>query len=96
MTSQNNRIRANAIKAILKPQYIFAINTLVAMLDHPDPNFRKSALWVMTQTVPVFMIERLKRVAENDPDAEVKSVAKRAIETIIASVKKVELTENSS
>ncbi len=82
LNSQNNRIRANAIKAILKPQYLLAINALISMLDHPDSNFRKSALWVMRQTVPIAMIEKVKRIAEHDPNPDVRKLALKTITKI--------------
>ncbi len=96
LNSQNNRIRANAIKAILKPQYILAINALLSMLEHPNANFRKSALWVMTQTIPIAIIDKVRKLAENDPDADVQKLARKAINKIAASLKSADIGDNSS
>ncbi len=83
LTSPNNRIRANAIKAILKPQYSLALKALSAMLDHPDPTFRRSALWAVTKATPLFLGAKVSKLAQMDPDPEVKKFARQAMESLI-------------
>jgi hypothetical protein len=83
LSSPNNRIRANAIKAILRPQYSLALRALSAMLDHPDPTFRRSALWAVMKTTPLFLGAKVSKLAQNDPDPEVKTFARQAMESLV-------------
>jgi hypothetical protein len=83
LQSQNNRVRANAIKAILKPQYLFALRALGAMLEHPDPAFRRSALWVISQAAPLHLAKRVYAMTREDADAEVRLAAQQAIGNLL-------------
>ncbi len=76
ISSSNNRIRANAIKAILRPQFISALRALSSMLDHPDPIFRRSALWALKQITPRIMIKKIAKLAMDDPANDVRAMAK--------------------
>jgi hypothetical protein len=79
LRSSNNRVRANAIKAILKPQYSIGIRALMAMLDHPDASFRRSALWAVSQTFPIHLIKKVHQMMTDDPDPDVKNAAARTV-----------------
>jgi HEAT repeat protein len=79
LQSPSNRIRANAIRAILKPQYTLAMHTLVTMLDHPDPTFRRSALWAISEVTPLGVLGKVNTLAGQDPDPEVQQMAQRAL-----------------
>jgi hypothetical protein len=83
LASPNNRIRANAIKAILKPQYVLAIRALSAMLDHPDPSFRQSALWAISQTTPLHLVKKIYDLARNDTDPDVKQNAGKTMNDLL-------------
>lgn len=82
LSSPNNRIRANAIKAILKPQFIAALQALSSMLNHPEPLFRRSALWVIKQISPQMMTAHIEKLAENDPEEEVRLMAKETLKML--------------
>jgi len=87
LASPNNRIRANAIKAILKPQYTLALRVLFSMLDHPDPTFRQSALWAVTETAPWFLAAKVNKLVSEDPDPHVRALAAKAMDALIKSWK---------
>jgi len=83
LKSSNNRVCANAIKAILKPQYLFALNSLAAMLDHPDPAFRRSALWVISQSAPLHLAKKVYAMTQEDSDPDVRSAAQQTINNLL-------------
>lgn len=83
LDSPNNRIRANAIKAILKPRYLLAIRALAVMLEHPDPAFRRSALWAVVKTTPLNLGAKVVQLAKDDPDGDVRGMAHRAVEALL-------------
>jgi HEAT repeat protein len=93
LNSPNNRIKANAIKVILKPQYSLALKALAAMLDHPDPVYRRSALWAVSHTMPLYLISKINKLANEDPDPEIKDSAKHAVSGL-AKIWKLSETEN--
>jgi hypothetical protein len=96
LLSANNRVRANAIKAILKPQYSIAIRAMMAMLDHPDPSFRRSALWAVSQTIPLQLAKKVNRMMKEDPDPEVKTAATKTIQDMIRFWKDSQSTEEQA
>lgn len=83
LESADNRVRANAIKAILRPEHALALRVLAGMLEHPDPSFRRSALWVVQRTLPLSLVKKVNKLASEDPDPQVKSKAAAAIGDLV-------------
>ncbi|NLX07098.1 MAG: hypothetical protein GXY33_18335 [Phycisphaerae bacterium] len=81
--SPHHRVRATAIRAVLKYHGTAALTELSAMLDHHDPAFRLSALWAVRQTLPQLLIEKVSRLAGTDPDAKTQHTAAEIINGII-------------
>jgi len=79
LRSRHNRICANAVKAILQGQFAAALQTLLGMLDHPQPRFRRSALWVVTSTQLLNLVAKLQDLADADPDPAVRQLAANAL-----------------
>jgi hypothetical protein len=83
LTSSNNRVRANAIKAILKPQYAIGVRALMVMLEHPDPSFRRSGLWAVSQAIPLHLVKKVNQMMADDPDPEVKNAALKTLRDMV-------------
>jgi hypothetical protein len=83
LSSSNNRVLANAIKAILKPQYAIGIRALTIMLEHPDPSFRRSALWAVSQAIPLYLVKKVNQMMNEDPDSDVKKAAMKTLRDMV-------------
>jgi hypothetical protein len=77
---ENNRTRANAAKALLKAGVRDAAVTLCEMLQHPAPEQRISALWVVGQMHLGHLLHRITEMAQRDPDERVRTRARVALE----------------
>ncbi len=78
--AKSNRVRANAIMALLQMRVRDGAESLLKMLDSPSSGHRTSALWVVEHLNLALMMERLMKLAENDPDARVQRRAQRIAE----------------
>lgn len=76
LCSDNNRVRANAIKSLLPRHDREAAVALIGMLKDQSISRRLSALWVVEQLGLTSMSERLVRLSEQDPDESVRRRAR--------------------
>ncbi|GJM26614.1 MAG: hypothetical protein DHS20C16_30290 [Phycisphaerae bacterium] len=78
--AKSNRVRANAIMALLQMRVRDGAESLIKMLNSPSSGHRTSALWVVEHLNLALMMERLMKLAESDPDVRVQRRAKRIAE----------------
>jgi HEAT repeat protein len=84
LTSRDNRVRANAVRALLRLGVREAAETLVSMLQHPDPRERASALWLVEKMGLAVLTTRVKRMAVADTDPELRARAAEVCERLMA------------
>jgi hypothetical protein len=77
--SEDNRTRANAVKALWNAQSREAASILLEMLRHDLPAQRASALWVVESLELMSLAAQVLRLAKHDPDANVRRRAVRAV-----------------
>jgi HEAT repeat protein len=75
LTSADNRVRANAVRALLKLGVREAAEALVRMLQHSDPRQRASGLWLVEKMGLGILAGRLGRMAIADVDLQVRTRA---------------------
>ncbi len=80
VNAKSNRVRANAIMALLQMRVRDGAESLLKMLNSPSSGHRTSALWVVEHLNLALMMERLMTLAESDPDIRVKRRAQRIAE----------------
>jgi hypothetical protein len=78
--AKSNRVRANAIMALLQMRVRDGAESLIKMLNSPSSGHRTSALWVVEHLNLALMMERLMKLADSDPDMRVQRRAKRIAE----------------
>ncbi len=79
MNEQGNRAQANAIKALLHIGVRDAAVALLSMLTHESAAHRLSALWVVEQFGLFTLAPRIRRIAADDPDPQVREGAERLL-----------------
>lgn len=72
LDSDAHRVRANAVKVLLQMNVREAAETLLEMLGHSTTGQRISALWVIEKLHLATLMDRVQRMAEDDPDADVR------------------------
>lgn len=72
LSSQDSRVRGNAVKALLTVQSREAGAVLLEMLGHVLPAQRASALWVIETLGLMTLAGRVLRLAKHDPDPNVR------------------------
>ena len=82
LDSRDNRLRANAVRAVLRRRRSDGSHALRTMLDDADPRHRVSAIWVARQAREVQVSGDLRRIADQDAVAEVRRRAAAAVEWI--------------
>ncbi|UCC30575.1 MAG: HEAT repeat domain-containing protein, partial [Phycisphaerales bacterium] len=75
--SPNNRVRANAVKSLLRTELRRAGKVLLDMLEDPSPATRLSALWVIERMQSRAALNRVGDMSRADPDERVRRRAKR-------------------
>ncbi len=79
LTSGNARIRANAVKSLLRLELREAGEALVDMLGDPTRGHRISALWVVERLGLRAVLGRVREICQNDPDGQVRQRAHRVL-----------------
>ena len=79
LESNDNRVRANAVKALLVAQTREAVGILIDMLHHEQTPQRISALWVIESLRLMTLSARVLKMAKYDPDP---TVRRRAVEAV--------------
>jgi hypothetical protein len=80
--SRDNRLRANAVRAVLRRSRRDGARALRTMLGDADPLHRVSAIWVARQAREGRVSGDLRRIADQDTVAEVRRRAAAAVEWI--------------
>lgn len=75
LASNDNRVRANAVKALLRLGVREAAETLLRMLQDPDRRQRVSALWLIEKMGLFTLASRVIAMAAADQDADVRARA---------------------
>ncbi len=88
LSSENNRTRANAVKALLSLQSREAGAMLLEMLDHEEPAHRLSALWVAEVLKLMTVSARVLKLAKHDPDPSVRRRALQAVTVLTDALQK--------
>ena len=78
--STDNRIRANAIKALFHLNHPDAHGHLVAMLREPSEAMRRSAAWLLGEVDLSEAHSLLEDLAASDPSEAVRTMARDALE----------------
>ena len=78
----DNRLRANAIRALLRRGNPKGPSVLGAMLRDPDPRHRVSAIWVAARAREGRVVGVLARIADQDQVGEVRRRAAAAVQWI--------------
>jgi len=79
LASSNARVRANAIKSLMRVNNNQAAASLLEMLSHPSQAYRISALWVVERSDLRSIINDVVRMSQNDPDERVRRRAQRLL-----------------
>ena len=74
-----HRVRAAAIKALLKLRVREAADSLLRMLHESSRAHRMSALWVVEKYGLAKIVNHVAELAKNDPDAAVRKRAQRML-----------------
>ena len=85
LESMNNRVRANAVKSLLRTELQQAGETLLDMLDHTSRSHRLSALWVVSRLGLGGVVHRIETMSQSDPDEQVRRRAARVLEELVSS-----------
>lgn len=80
LDADHNRVRANAIKALLPRRVRLAAVALLKMLASTSPHQRVSALWVVQHLALASAIPRVREMAASDPDPRVRERARRLLD----------------
>jgi len=83
MEHDDNRIRANAIRALLHRRVPEAAGELLRMLSDPRRMHRISALWLIEKMRLTAMHERVRSVSEADSDPAVRRAAAQTLHRLI-------------
>ncbi len=82
LASSNSRVRANAIKSLLRVELSQAGETLLDMLDDSSADHRLSALWVIERLRLQAVLHRLRKLALEDPNRRVRQRARRVFDNM--------------
>jgi len=82
LDSRDNRLRANAVRAVLRRPGRDGTRALRTMLGDADPRHRVSAIWVARRAREGRVSEDLRRIADQDTVGEVRRRAAAAVEWI--------------
>ena len=82
LDSLDNRLRANAVRAVLRRRRRDGPRVLRTMLGDSDPRHRVSAIWVARRAREERVSGDLRRIADQDAVAEVRRRAAAAVEWI--------------
>ena len=78
LKDSDNRVVGNALWGLYLLEPAKAATRMIALADHPDPRFRRTAGWVMGKTRDGQFLNRLNALFR-DPDKSVKGAALRAL-----------------
>ncbi|MFQ5463760.1 MAG: HEAT repeat domain-containing protein, partial [Phycisphaerae bacterium] len=84
LASTNSRVRANAIKSLLRTDAYKAGEALLDMLTDESQASRCSALWVVQRLQLVSMVQRIEHMALHDPSERVRRRAGRVLDVCAA------------
>lgn len=83
---RDNRVRANAVKRLLEVKAPDAARALIEMLDDANRAHRTSALWIVERLKLSTLYERIETMAAKDPDARIRTRARRLLQQIRSTV----------
>jgi HEAT repeat protein len=86
-STNNNRERANAIKALHRMKVRQATQALQAMLQDPRPEHRISAIWALRQIGWWQLLSEVGRLAREDQNLRVRRYALAVLRTVAEMVK---------
>jgi len=93
LDAPDHRVRANAVKALIGLHMREAALALIAMLEHHSPAHRISGLWVIERLNLTTLTERVRLLAEHDPDECVRERARSVLNDAL-SLAAIESTSN--
>ncbi len=79
LSSPSARVRANAIKSLIRSENKQAAESLLEMLSHPSQAYRLSALWVVERSNLRSILNDVVHMSQNDPDDRVRRRAQRLL-----------------
>ena len=79
LTSANNRVRATAVKSLLRAELASAGEALLSMLEDGASDSRISALWVVQRLHLASIRKRIDAMSRQDPDPRVRQRAARVL-----------------
>ncbi len=82
LRSGNNRVRANAIKSLLRMERAEAGDALLDMLEHSSGSHRLSAVWVVESVGLKSLSSRMRLLSRDDPDERVRRRAASTLERL--------------
>jgi hypothetical protein len=90
LKSEHNRVRANAVRALLRLNTAEAGQALLDMLEAGDPAHRLSALWVVEQMKLGSVVDQVARIGRDDPDFRVRRRAAGVVERLTGTARAAE------
>ncbi len=85
LNDENNRVRANAAKAIYEIDKDMALNTLQDMLDNPSKRMRASAVWALGEISSEEALNHILRIEDEDDE-----IVKYNIKVALGKIKSVQ------
>lgn len=79
LESRSARVRANAVRSLLRTEMAEAVTTLLDMLGDPSPAHRISALFVLEHAPSQAMLDKVSHLVRKDPDRRVRQRAMRVL-----------------